>query len=99
MNDDINERSGCRRVSKTTTENPGTRESDRIPEFTRLPRVGERCLWTGMSRGAINDLILGTNPPVRSVSFCKEGASRGIRLVHLPSLLAYLHDLMAKQQG
>ena len=41
------------------------------PEFVRLPRAGQRCPLTGLSRSAINTLVLPTaenhfQPPVRS---------------------------------
>jgi hypothetical protein len=61
-----------------------------LPEYIRLPRVGERCSITGMSRAILNRLILGENPPVRSVSILRPGTSRGVRLVETKSLLQYL---------
>jgi hypothetical protein len=68
-----------------------------LPEFIRLPKNGQRCHHTGLSRASINELILGTSAPVKSVYLRKPGTARGIRLVHLPSLLAHLHREMARQ--
>jgi hypothetical protein len=66
------------------------------PIYIRLPRQMERCPWTGLSRGAINALVLPTKdnkwkPPVESrvLRRCK-GQKSGIRLIVLKSLLAYI---------
>jgi hypothetical protein len=64
-----------------------------LPEFVRLPKPGSRCHWTGLSRSALCELILPSRAPVRSVVLKRRGAKRGIRLIHLPSLIAYLHTL------
>ena len=50
-----------------------------------------------MSRASLNELVLGVGAPVHSVVLRREGASRGIRLIHLESLLAYLHHEMEDQ--
>lgn len=50
-----------------------------------------------MSRASLNELILGPGAPVHSVVLRREGASRGIRLIHLESLLNYLHQQMEEQ--
>ena len=75
----------------------GTEHESVLPEFIRLPKVGERCGWTGLSRGSMNNLVLGENAPVKSIVLRQEKAKRGIRLIHLKSLLAYLHRQMAEQ--
>jgi hypothetical protein len=62
-----------------------------LPEFVRLPKAGSRCHWTGLSRSALCELILPAQAPVKSVVLKRRGAKRGIRLIHLPSLIAYLH--------
>ena len=66
------------------------------PEFIRLPKSGQRCSLTGLSRSAMNELVLATEsngfkPPVRSVSLRKPGNVRGIRLIVTKSLLDYLY--------
>jgi hypothetical protein len=65
------------------------------PIYVRLPKPGEKCPITGLSRAKLNELILknkrnNNSPPVASKSLRQEGAQRGIRLVLLESLLAYL---------
>jgi hypothetical protein len=68
------------------------------PEWLRLPKSGERCALTGLSRSALNELILPNyvnnfDPPVKSVSLRKPGQVRGVRLIHTASLLLYLESL------
>ena len=68
------------------------------PKFIRLPAPGGRDPLTGLSRGTLNELILscpanGCNPPVRSVLIRKKGATRGVRLVDVFSLLSHLDTL------
>jgi site-specific DNA recombinase len=65
------------------------------PVYIRLPKPGEKCAITGLSRAKLNELILPNgrnnfNPPVASRSLRQEGAQRGIRLVLLESLMTYL---------
>jgi hypothetical protein len=71
--------------------------SHQQPEFVRLPKSGQRCPWTGMSRASLNELVLGSRARVHSVVLRRAGASRGIRLIHLESLLHYLHVEMDAQ--
>jgi hypothetical protein len=66
------------------------------PEFIRLPPPGVRCPFTGLSRSALNELILPTAlnnfaPPVRSFCLRKRGAKTGIRLLDYASLKAHIH--------
>jgi len=68
------------------------------PEFIRLPAPGTHCVFTGLTRSGLNELILPCaanrhRPPVRSVCLRKRGAKRGVRLINFDSLLAYLHGL------
>jgi len=67
----------------------------RKPEFIRLPKPGQRCPWTGLSRSGLNNLILpsvanGGRPLVVSKSLRKRGALRGTRLISYDSLMSYL---------
>ena len=62
------------------------------PEFIRLPRPGTLCPWTGLSRSKMWEVLL--TGKVQTVCLRKPGAAKGARLVHLESLLAYLHSLM-----
>jgi len=70
-----------------------------LPCYVRLPGSGGRCRWTSLTRSAMNALVLGPNPPVKSVVVARKGASRGIRLVHLRSLLEHLSGLMTQQEN
>lgn len=65
------------------------------PEFLRLPKPGLLCPFTGLSRSAINELILPTprnnfTPPVKSFCLRQQGAKTGIRLVAYNSLRDYI---------
>lgn len=67
------------------------------PLTIRLPRTGQRCPWTGLSRSAMNELILPCkandfSPPVKSTVLQSQGRSRGIRLVIFASLKEHLLD-------
>ncbi len=65
------------------------------PEWIRLPKGKMQCPWTGLSRSKMNALVLhcdenGHKPPVKSVVLRNKGTIRGVRLVHLASLLDYI---------
>jgi hypothetical protein len=65
------------------------------PEFIRLPRPRERCPYCGLTRAALNELVLPTprnsyKPPVKSFCLRQRGARTGIRLVSYDSLRAYI---------
>ena len=67
------------------------------PEFIRLPKSGKHCELTGMSRSALNELLLprpGNKhcPPVKSVSLRRPGTLTGVRLIVVKSLLDYLYS-------
>ena len=71
------------------------------PRFIRLPKTGERCPWTGLSRSKMNQLILPSSsndylPPVESCSLKTAGAARGARLVLFESLMDYLEQKTEK---
>jgi hypothetical protein len=66
-----------------------------VPEFCRLPKPGQLCPWTGLSRSKMNELILPCpandwKPPVKSISLRKKGSVRGCRLIVYDSLIFYL---------
>jgi hypothetical protein len=65
------------------------------PEFLRLPKPGTLCPYTGLSRGALNELILPTKrnfhkPPVRSFCLRQRGAKTGVRLIDYASLRKHI---------
>ena len=67
------------------------------PEFCRLPRHAQRCPHTGLSRSALNELILptaanGFRPPVKSFVLRRNGARTGIRIISYASLVSYILD-------
>lgn len=84
------------RTSPVTSPPDRGRQQD-FPEFIRLPKSGQHCQYTGLTRSGLNELILGPKPQVKSLYLRKDGTARGIRLIHLPSLLAFLHQEMARQ--
>lgn len=66
------------------------------PAYIRLPKPGELCPYTGLSRAKLNELILPSarnnhRPPVASKSLRQPGQQRGVRLIILESLMAYLN--------
>lgn len=72
---------------------PATNPDD--PLYIRLPKTGTRCPRTGLSRSALNSLILptkgnGYDPPVASKVVRQQGKTRGIRLILWESLKAHL---------
>jgi hypothetical protein len=83
---------------ETTTapiETPSTNIGLTRPEFIRLPKTGLLCPHTGLTRSAVNELVLpnernGFKPPVRSFCLRQRGAKTGIRLVDYASLRAYI---------
>lgn len=86
-------------IYSTTFPNAADEADKNAPEFIRLPAVGTRCRYTGLSRSGLNNLILptaanGYKPPVRSVCVRRRGAVRGTRLVVYASLLEYLNSCL-----
>ncbi|MEJ0000851.1 MAG: hypothetical protein WDO13_17800 [Verrucomicrobiota bacterium] len=79
--------------TKRVSPAPENARPDR-PEFIRLPKTGVE-FYTGLTRSKLNALILpcaenGGRPPVRSVCLRQPGRQKGVRLIHLQSLLDYL---------
>ena len=65
------------------------------PDWIRLPKTGQRCPYSNLSRSTLNNLILPckankNRPPVRSSVVGQEGATRGVRLIHRASLMEYI---------
>lgn len=65
------------------------------PETIRLPPPGEHDPYFGLTRSALNELILptprnGNKPPVKSFCLRQKGARTGIRLVDFASLRDYI---------
>jgi hypothetical protein len=82
-------------TSTETIQIPPRIQTPAEPEFIRLPPPGVRCPFTGLSRSALNELILPTEqndfaPPVRSFCLRRRGAKTGIRLLDYASLKAHI---------
>jgi len=65
------------------------------PLYIRLPKPGQQCARTGMTRSALNELILPTvrnsyRPPVESKCLRKREGGKGTRLIVWQSLKEYL---------
>ena len=74
------------------------------PLMIRLPKSGQRCQISGLSRATLYVLITpsvfnGNNPPVKSVSLRTRGNIRGIRLISYESLQDYLNSQVLKAGG
>jgi hypothetical protein len=63
------------------------------PEWGRLPKPKGR--FEGLSRTTCHEL--SEAGLIKSVMIRQPGAQRGIKLIHLPSLRQFLHDLATKQ--
>jgi hypothetical protein len=63
--------------------------------WVRLPVPGERLC--GLTRTTLYQL--SCQGKIRTVVVRQEGTTRGIRLLHLPSLLEYLEGLLANQSA
>ncbi len=77
-------------------------EHQSTPVWARVPRAGERDPICGFGKTKICELILpspanGFRPPVKSISVKRRGATRGVRLWHVPSMLEFLANLLAEQ--
>jgi hypothetical protein len=67
------------------------------PETIRLPKNGERDPHFGLSRSALNSLVLPTPgnkhcPPVKSFVLRQRGSRTGIRLVSFSSLRNWIYQ-------
>lgn len=69
-----------------------------VDPFIRLPRRGERCPYSGLSRSALANLVVpsranGLRPPVTANLMKKPGNRRGVWLIPRERLMAYLNAL------
>lgn len=74
-------------------------ESGKLPVFVPLPSGKNTEHFSGLKRGALNQLILpckanNYRPPIKSISMRRGSCVKGKRLVLLTSLLYYLRDLL-----
>jgi hypothetical protein len=61
------------------------------PEFIRLPPPRGRCAFCGLSRSTLIEYL----PFIRHVRLRKEGSTRAIILIHLPSLREFFEARMS----
>lgn len=66
-------------------------------EFMRLPPPGQQDPIFGLKRSFLNLLILpcrenGYRPPVKSIVLRRTRARKGVRLIEVASLRAYIHQ-------
>ena len=70
------------------TPNGGT-----LPAYVRMPQPGTACPITGLRRGALYELA--REGKIKTSTIRRKGSMRGIRLVNVESLLAFVaqcHD-------
>lgn len=60
------------------------------PEFIRLPRPGERCPITGLSRPFLYELIKENQ--IKTISLRQRNAARGVRLIVADSLINWIES-------
>ena len=68
-----------------------------VAEWCRLPAPRARCGLTGLSRTGLNELIDAGQ--IRAITVRKPGAARGVKLINLASLRAWLRRLDEEQNG
>lgn len=97
----------CTGYSRATADSAHENESPPsalLPSYIRLPRSGTRDPLSGLSRSALNALILPTRdnsfrPRVKSVVHkAHKHATRGTRLIVVASLLDYLRSLETQEE-
>jgi hypothetical protein len=65
------------------------------PRFVRLPRSGELCPFTGLSRTQI--YLLCKSGKVKSHSLKRRGTCRGVRLIDFASLVAAIEEFASAE--
>jgi hypothetical protein len=58
------------------------------PEYSRMPKPGAVCPYTSLSRSHLYQLA--TDGLIKTVSLRKRGTLRGVRLIVLDSVFAYI---------
>jgi hypothetical protein len=65
------------------------------PRFIRLPEV---CKALGIKKTRTYELLNEANGKIKTLVLKSPGAKKGARLIHLPSLLAYLEQMAEEQR-
>jgi hypothetical protein len=79
----------------STTTKFTTKEIANDPEWARPPKLGQSI--EGLARSYVYELI--KDGSIKSVSLRKQNQSRGVRLIHLPSLRKFIADFNNDQNG
>ena len=66
-----------------------------LPEWMRLPAPGSRDPMTGLSRTSLNEAV--DRRDIKSITVRQPGATRGIKLLHVGSVRAWLSRLDTEQ--
>lgn len=71
-------------------------------EWQRLPKPGEKCSYSGLSRSKLYELITpskenGFRPPVESIVLKSNGKERGVRLYSKSSYERHLKRMQEAQ--
>jgi hypothetical protein len=66
------------------------------PRYIRLPKPGQLCPFTGLSRTNLYWFL--THGQVKSISLRRPGTSRGVRLIDFDSLCAAIRSFEASEQ-
>lgn len=74
---------------------PSETSRDR-PTWIRLPRPGEACVWTGLSKSTLWNIV--KTGEVRTATLKLPGKKKGARLIHLESLIRYLETLTVEDR-
>jgi len=68
-----------------------TEKQQGLPPFTRLPKPGQRCPISGLSRTTLVELI--AERKIQAKKLRKRGSLRGVTLVLTDSLIEFLTGL------
>lgn len=81
---------GCREP-QTIDQMKNLSDSNSSPVYIRVPKPGQKCPYTGLSRSSMYKLTPPTDSPVAWISYKQNPkATRGIRLIDLASLREHL---------
>jgi hypothetical protein len=68
-------------------------------EESRFVRVSGACKALSIRRTRVYELLNEANGQIKTLALKSPGAKRGARLIHLPSLFAYLEQMAEQQQS
>lgn len=68
------------------------------PEFIRLPKAGEKCPVTGLTRTTLGELLEAAGDAIKVRYLRKPGATTGIKLIPRQQLIDYIYSLPTPQE-